>query len=182
MSLDINPNLNILESLFFGRGSVPKGFKLNQRDNEIATKLLLTEEGLIKNHKKPHFTVGLGAALLNSKNGLTLDNFETVIEIRRVCQNGVVFKNVDDGIDALPDLFMEPLGRLNDEIDSVGDKTFDFKLVFPKEKKVITLKDLKNSGLPIIDIADKLDLTLEELVERINKNGTSLEDLAHIVS
>ncbi len=183
MTKGINPNLTILESIFFGRGSVPKGFKLQQKKNDVATQLPLTQEGLIQSSKKPYFKVELGTTLIDSARGLTPDNYAEVLQIRSVSQRGEVFDNVDDGIDVLPDAFIDPLGVLNDQIDSNGERAFDdLSLIVPKEKKILTLKDLRGSGLPIVDIADRFDLTLEELVEHVNKNGISLEDLAHIIS
>lgn len=202
-------NNSILEGLFFGVGRLSLQFKLKRVGREVSTDLLLTETGLIKAAKKPYFSVGLGATLVDSKIGLSPESYRGIIEIRNVSKQDVRFKNIDDGIDALPDLFITPLGELNDKIEASSitpSDNLDFLDLSPPRRKtkaltnvaskkqsdslsqksgkreLVTRIDLERSGLRYIDIADKLDLTIEELIEYINnpKNDISLQDLRRL--
>lgn len=115
-------NITVLESLFFVRGKLPAGLKLERNKCEVTTQLPLTKTGLIKVSEKPHFEVGLGATLTDSKAELFPENYRGIIEVRSVIQKGIPFKDVDDGIDVLPDVFLDSLGGINDEIESPDDK------------------------------------------------------------
>jgi hypothetical protein len=165
-------NITILQSLFFGRGTLPSGLKLERNKCEVATQLPLTKTGLIKVGKKPHFEIGLGAALKDSKIELAPKSYRGIIEVRSVIQEGTPFKDIDDGIDVLPDAFLDSMGVLNDEIEAssgavpLTQDSLVGLLVPPGLKNtLITVEELRTlKGW--VDVADSLDLDAEELVVR----------------
>lgn len=189
MSKKIDPNQNIIRQTFFGTGS---RFKVRREKDKVSVRLTVTNEGVIPS--KPtknngHFKVCLETVLIDPRKTLTPSNVDTII-IAAALKDG---ESVD--LDALPNQFYVTLGEANNEIDQVqGRNPNEFLLLGdvigvtttnekPK-KKVVTRQDLIASEALkklSVAIADKLDLTLEELAAHMNETGTPLEELACVL-
>lgn len=157
----ITGNTAILQNLFFGRGKATK-HKLTRSDNNISAELPLTEAGKIQaaSAKVPFFSVGLGTALKFPDADLTPKNMKR-IDVTSVAKSGKPYVNLDDGLWDIPDAFLNALGVLNDEIESVTG---------------ITENDLIRIGLNVEKLK-RMNLTLEI----INSSGITLEQIAEIV-
>lgn len=191
----IDKNVAILQRLFFGRGN-PVKHKLKRKSDNVSTQLPLTKTGSIQEPSatKSHFKISLESTLLNPEEDPSPSNLQP-ITVTSVAMKGKLFANVDDGLDALPDLFFNSLGAVNDEIEATGGTG----LALPgglmdilgggqkPEKKAtpgpkaqssgkITVKDLEQLGLNV-ERLNEMGLSLEVLNER----GLKLSDLEQIL-
>ena len=190
----IDRNAAILQRLFFGRGN-PVKHKLKCKGPNISTELPLTKTGVIQESptiKKPHFRVGLESTLKDPKENPAPSNLQS-ITVTSVAMQGKLFADVDAGLDALPDVFFDSLGVINDEIEAASGGSGQISLAEllsstqkpderttakPKAKDSgqITARDLKQLGLDVDRLKD-MGLTLEEL----NRRGLKLSDIQQIL-
>ena len=191
----IDRNAAILQRLFFGRGTAVK-HKLNRKGSNVSTELPLTKAGKIQETPtaKSHFKVGLESTLTDPKEDLAPSNLSQ-ITITSVAMQGRLFPDLDDGLDALPDLFFNSLGVVNDEIEAAngGRSALPRSLMDilgnrrePDEDIAttsgiqstgkITARDLEQLGLDVGRL-EKMGLTIEEL----NRRGLKLSDLQQIL-